>query len=754
MQHSRIIHSAKCLLLGLALLVGAMHAAHAQNLNPLDTKLLGEQKSQTDPEELRRSLNVLIQTLQDDDQRRALVSQLKTMREGTEDENGGAGTGGPAHRGLLGALSDSFNQLGEQAKEGQTPLDFWLAHSRHALAQMRTLFNNPSQAELRNNLVQIFAALAVWLGALIALAHGGRLLFERRGWPRVMPPEPRAWQMLAHFLRRTLPALLTFFALLFSMTSLDTTTAARAVVLVAAYATLCARTLTSVVDIVVSLFTSGHRRTAVAIMHRKALKPLFAIGLLVALSDAISNDRLTALLGPTLSDWLSESTSLLAALISAFLILRVRRPVQHLIRNRPYRQRKTPSAASDLVALVANLWHIPALVAVIASILAIVLTGGSTEIAFAKAIVCAVLLVLALLAGGLLRRQQERRTRKPSRNRYIQRFARLGNTLKHCAIWLVFAELSTQIWGMSLLGLGRPDAINEQVRTAIIAIALTALISSLLWIVADTALERALGGGRRGQRKVTARTQTVVPMLRNTVFFAILLIAGIAALANLGVNVTPLLAGAGIIGLAVGFGAQNLVQDLITGIFILVEDSVAVGDFIEINNHMGTVEGLNLRTVRLRDLDGILHFITFSHITSIHNMSRQFGIALLKIRVPHDLPIDEAVSLMRETAKELRKGWRMGRLIRSPLEMQGIHAFEEGCPILRMRMRTAPEYQWDVGRAFNLKLKQIMEKRYVNLAAPRLSVSMDAGNSGQYHNAADGTPSTDAGADSAEPARP
>jgi small-conductance mechanosensitive channel len=753
MQQRRIFHSVRLLLLGLALLLAASHAAHAQNLNAIGSKLIPEQKaSENDPEKLRRSLDVVIQALEDKDQRRALVSQLKAMREGAQDEQE-AGSGKAARRGLLGALADSFNQLGEQAKTGQTPLDFWIAHSRHALAQMRTLFTNPSQTELRHNLLQIVAGLAVWLVALLALARGARLLFARRGWPLMMPPEPRAWQLLAHFLRRTLPVLLTFLGLLFTMSSLDTTTAARAVVLVAAYATLCARTLTSVVDIMISLFTSGHRRTAVAILHRKAPKPLFAIGLLVALSDAISNDRLTALLGLTLSDWLSETTSLVAALISGFLVLRVRRPVQHLIRNRPYSQRRTPSATSDLGGLVANLWHIPALLAIGASMVAIVLTGGSTEIAFAKAIVSAVLLVLALLVAGLLRRQRERRTRPAHKNRYIQRFARLGYTLKHCAIWVVFAELSAQIWGMSLVGIGRPNAVNEQIAQALFAIALTALLSSLLWIVADTALERALGGGRRGQRKVTARTQTVVPMLRNTVFFAILLIAGIAALANLGVNVTPLLAGAGIIGLAVGFGAQNLVQDLITGIFILVEDSVAVGDFIQINNHMGTVEGLNLRTVRLRDLDGILHFITFSHISSIHNMSRQFGIALLKIRVPHDLPIDEAVSLMRETAAELRKGWRMGRLIRSPLEMQGIHAFEEGCPILRMRMRTAPEYQWDVGRAFNLKLKQIMEQRYVNLAAPRLSVSMD-GSAGDYQSEASGELRGDADAETAQPTPP
>src|SRR5699024_3916163 len=141
---------------------------------------------------------------------------------------------------------------------------------------------------------------------------------------------------------------------------------------------------------------------------------------------------------------------------------------------------------------------------------------------FAKAIVCSVLLVLALLTAGLLRRQRDAITRPAHKNRYIQRFARLGYTLKHFAVWLIFGELSAQVWCMSLFGIGRSNALGEQVGQALVAIALTALLSSLVWIVADTALERALGGGRRGQRQVTARTQTVVPMLRNTVFFAIL----------------------------------------------------------------------------------------------------------------------------------------------------------------------------------------------------------------------------------------
>src|SRR5699024_11921790 len=108
----------------------------------------------------------------------------------------------------------------------------------------------------------------------------------------------------------------------------------------------------------------------------------------------------------------------------------------------------------------------------------------------------------------------------------------------------------------------------------------------------------------------------------------------------------------------------------------------------------------------------------FCRSDSIHNMSRQFGVALMKIRIPHDMPIDDAITLMQETADELRRDPRVGHLIRSPLEIQDIHSFEDGCAILRMRLYTAPEYQWNVSRAINLLLKRRREPQTHRTAAP------------------------------------
>ena len=182
-------------------------------------------------------------------------------------------------------------------------------------------------------------------------------------------------------------------------------------------------------------------------------------------------------------------------------------------------------------------------------------------------------------------------------------------------IGLVGIELALRAWNLSLLGFSQGD--GHAVASKFFGLGGTLLLAWLVWILADTAIHRSLNLHRVSPNN--ARAQTMLPLIRNVLFLTIFVIALIVALANMGVNVTPLLAGAGVIGLAVGFGAQSLVADLITGLFIIIEDSLAIGDYVDVGNHLGTVEGLTIRTVRLRDIDGIVHTIRSVVITRIQN---------------------------------------------------------------------------------------------------------------------------------------
>nr|WP_301286457.1 mechanosensitive ion channel family protein [Halomonas sp. 707D4] len=708
----------------MCLLTGAVQA-QGVSLPSLGGDQGDTQEPAVSSNEFQSSLNDVITLLENEEQRTALLDSLRELQV-TSDATEGDGV---VRQGLLGALADTLSDLGDQAQAGNSPIDEWSRQLVQGAADLRALNEGTDQGQALREVVDGALFATVWVLLLTIMIAFGRLVATRREWPLDLPRDPKAWLLVAHFFRRMLPWALSF-AIILGIGQLLAYSPGRALVLVIAYVCLCGRALSVVFETVIAFFSRGHRFTAVQQLQQQALRGLFVIGALIALGDAVNSTRLIELLGPELASLVSVLANMLAALLAARFILKFKRPIRHLICNRPYKQRRDASAAVEMVRTLGGLWHIPALLMVGGSLLAIFITVGDVGTALARSIISASLLVLTLVVTGLLRRQAERLTKRRHRRRHSQyrkRLERFGFVLAHICAWMVFAELSMQVWGGSLFGLGQQAVASARIGQALVSLGATVLLAWLVWIFADTAIQRALTSSARsrGRRVNQARAQTITPMIRNVIFVAILIIAVIAGLANLGVNVTPLLAGAGVIGLAIGFGAQTLVQDLITGIFILIEDSLAVDDFVQINGHMGTVEGLTLRTVKLRDLDGVVHIITFSRIESIHNMSRQFGIALMRIRIPFDMRIDDAITLMQETAQELRKDPMMRHYIWSPLEMQGVQGFEDGCPILRMRFRTAPEMQWDVSRAFNLLLKQRMEEQKIDLGVPRLSVSME-----------------------------
>ncbi|MGR2740547.1 mechanosensitive ion channel family protein [Billgrantia sp. Q4P2] len=728
----------------LLMLVPLMWAgtSHAQlSLGGLGQEEASQEETH-DAESFQQSLNEVITTLEDDERRGALLDELRDIRQAH-------GESAPAddsiqRQGLLGALAETLSELGDQAEAGESPIDDWQRQLEHGWAEFSDLVVDTGTSEIVRFAIQSAVLLGIWAGLLILLIALGRLLFMRRQLPLDLPREPRGWLLALHFLRRMLPWALAFVTIM-GLVQILPPSPGRSLALIIAYLALCGRTLSVVVECVVSVFTRGHRFPAVLMLQQQGLRMLFVIGALIALGDALNAARLSLIVGEELAALGSVLANVLAALLSIRFILKFKRPIKHLIRNRSWRVRREGGTGIELARIVGELWHVPALLIVVVSLLAIFVTVGDVGAALARSIISAALLVLTLVVTGLIQRHSERRNKRRRISEYRRRLERFGYALSHVVAWIVFAELSLQVWGGSLFGLGREGVAGVRIGQALLALGFTVLLAWLAWIFADTAIQRALisSARSRGRRVNQARAQTITPMIRNVIFATIVIIAAIVGLANLGVNVTPLLAGAGVIGLAVGFGAQTLVQDLITGIFIIVEDSLAVDDFVQINGHMGTVEGLTLRTVRLRDLDGILHIITFSAIQSIHNMSRHFGIALMRIRIPHTMKIDDAITLMQETAQELRQDPMMRHHIWSPLEMQGIDRFDEGAAVLRMRFRTAPVMQWDVARAFNLLLKQRMEQQGIDLGMPRLSVSME----GQPGDAMkDEAPGTDGGA--------
>nr|WP_036987921.1 MULTISPECIES: mechanosensitive ion channel family protein [unclassified Pseudomonas] len=663
---------------------------------------------------LDRSLDEVIQSLENDKQRAQLLNDLKTLRDTTQKAQ-------PESRdGVLGLIGNALTDIESQFSGEQSPLARWQLELSRSRSELAALLPEASERfALISNFALIIGVWSLLAFGLRALSHQVRLRF---GLAEELPQNPRPTDLLRFALRKLGP---WFAALLITgyLSYVLPASLGRDLAMVLAYALVVGTCFSAICVIAFSLLDGPHRRTALNILRRRAFRPLWLIGSFAAFGEALNDPRLVASLGGNLAHTTATLTNVLAALCTGLFIIRFRRPIAHLMRNQPLARRLRQRGISETVELLGSFWYLPALALVAISLAATFVSAGDTSTAFRQSLVCTVLLVTCMVINGLIRRRLfKSRSRHRRHAAYFERFRNFFHTMLSLAVWLVFFELGLRVWGLSLVGFAEGD--GHEISLKVIGLSATLACGWLVWIVADTAVHHALTRSRKGQ--TNARAQTMMPLIRNVLFVSIFIIAAIVALANMGVNVTPLLAGAGVIGLAIGFGAQSLVADLITGLFIIIEDSLAIDDYVDVGGHLGTVEGLTIRTVRLRDIDGIVHTIPFSEIKSIKNYSREFGYAIFRVAVPHDMNIDDAIKLLREVATELRNDTLMRRNIWSPLEIQGVESFESGNAVLRARFKTAPIRQWEVSRAFNLALKRHLDESGLSLATPRLTVQMMA----------------------------
>lgn len=211
--------------------------------------------------------------------------------------------------------------------------------------------------------------------------------------------------------------------------------------------------------------------------------------------------------------------------------------------------------------------------------------------------------------------------------------------------------------------------------------------------------------GGPGAYEHAKRTKTLSDLLQNVASLTIIVIAALTVLQELQVNIMPILTGAGILGLAVGFGAQTLVKDVISGFFLILENQVRVGDAAKINGTGGTVEAINLRTIVLRDQAGTVHVFPCGGVTTIANMSKDYSYAVLDVSVPIKHEIDEVITILERTAESLRAVPEFGAQILAPLDVIGVESLSPTTVTIRVRLRTLPLRQWDVASEYRRRLK-------------------------------------------------
>jgi small conductance mechanosensitive channel len=220
------------------------------------------------------------------------------------------------------------------------------------------------------------------------------------------------------------------------------------------------------------------------------------------------------------------------------------------------------------------------------------------------------------------------------------------------------------------------------------------------------------------------RAQTIASLARRALTGLIWACAILIVLRELDVDITPVLAGAGILGLAVGFGAQTLVRDIITGFFLIIEDQVRVGDVATVNGIGGLVEQINMRTIVLRDLEGVVHVVPNGEIKTLANRTKDFAYYVIDLRVDYESDVDQVLAFVEEAGAELMVDARFAPSILAPVEVLGVDAFNESSVTVKVRIKTVPLKQWEVGRELRRRIKQVLDRNGVRLPIPQMQVQV------------------------------
>lgn len=223
---------------------------------------------------------------------------------------------------------------------------------------------------------------------------------------------------------------------------------------------------------------------------------------------------------------------------------------------------------------------------------------------------------------------------------------------------------------------------------------------------------------RAGSAEEGRRIETLARVFRYIATVVISLVAGMLILSEVGISIAPVLGAAGVVGVAVGFGAQNLIKDYFNGFFLLLENQIRQGDVVEVCGKTGTVEDITLRYVCLRDNEGSVHYVPNGQITTVTNKSREFAFALIDIGIAYRENIDEAYAVLREVGEMLRADAAIGPKILEDIEIQGVQDWADSAIMLRCRFKTVALEQWNVRREFLRRLKDAFDARGIEMSMP------------------------------------
>ena len=421
---------------------------------------------------------------------------------------------------------------------------------------------------------------------------------------------------------------------------------------------------------------------------------------------------------------------LIVHLFVVVIILQCRRQVAAAIRAPDGRE----GAAARARNRIAALWHYLAIALDLAlwAVWALNIRNGySLLLQYFVGTIAVVLItrlvtmvVLSLIDRGF-RISPDLLQRFPGLEARANRYLPLLRKIVSAVIAVIGFVALLEVWGVDAIVWFYGGQIGSRLLSAVVTIGIAALAAAVIWEASNALMDRQLNAlSRDGHYARAARLRTFQPMLRTALFCVIVAVVGLTALSEIGVNVAPLLAGAGIVGIAIGFGSQKLVQDLITGLFLLLENTVQVGDNVTVSGLSGTVENVSIRTIRLRAGDGAVHIVPFSAVTTLTNSSRGAGNAAVSVNVAYKEDTDSAGQILKDIVTEMRKESEYRHAIRGDLELWGVDKVDGAMASIVGQIRCTDSGRWPVQREFNRRMKRRFQECGIEIASASQTILM------------------------------
>ena len=427
-------------------------------------------------------------------------------------------------------------------------------------------------------------------------------------------------------------------------------------------------------------------------------------------------------LSPSLGMVFSALLALSAFIYGMVVVIRQRSAVRLALRH--YAEETNSVIFAGALRVFSSIWHLLA-IAYFLMLLVLNLLSGEKELPYVLRAtsytilwVCGGLLLSALMTQYIhreIRFKPETARRLPGLAKRLNFYVPLGlRFLRFGMIWLVCFSL-LDAWSVIDLNAWAASPRGLLLVSKFWNIFIILAVALITWLISVVFIERYLSA------EISVRTQTLLSLFRSAWAVIIFVSTAIMILIEIGINIGPLIAGAGVFGLAVGFGAQTLVKDVITGIFFQIENAINTGDIVTVDGITGRAEQVGIRSVGIRDSSGTYHLIPFSNVTRVSNYMRGHANHIAEYGIAYRENIDEAMEQLRAAFNELVKG-EMKRYILEPINIQGVSQLADSAVMLRVSIKTTPGDQWVVGRAYNRLVKMYFDAAGIEMPFPTMEI--------------------------------